>query len=725
MSQSFSPFRHSLPVALACGLAFLPAACRKPAAATDPSAKAAVVPELGKNRLADQPSTLLREQASSPIHWQPWSRETFEHAEKSNRLVFALVIQPQFPVYRSTLKAMEADASLVRQLNTSYVPVIVDADACREIGILTGALCAEIKRPLRLPLLLWLTPQGDPVAWSPTSGNDERIRDLFDQSSNMVSRLWKDDPGYVLKNSRLDNRMRAERLAKIDTPLPAVEQPREALSGATRRLTSLYDPASRSLDTAGGLFPSSSLEFLASAAMAPDLPEDIRKRAAETTAELAAGLSESAMIDPLDGGVFNSRLGSGWNLPGFARDCTTQARAAISLLQAGRLTGNARLTAQALGILRFAETHYATPDGLFASGDPELTSAESWVWSLEDLEKLLSPEDIRLWTLVADLKPTGNIPVECDPTRTHFRRNSLAVTVPPDQAAARLGVTPEAAVKRFEASRETLLKAREVRLGSPRESAPRPHAGATFRMASAYAAAYVATGDPAFRDRATSTLTKARERFAEGPLLQLYDSPEESVADGRAFLYGLAMQAALDVADITLDPAWISWAENLAATTGERFLSGESLRELASARMLVDLPISDRMMLFDDSSAGLLALAEARLSQLGVKLPPDFATAVTPLSEDVSERPVLHTDRMLAALVREAGPVLTVAADAPDSLKQAVQRLPLHVAIRRAATPADGIPSGSVRIRFAGGREETVNSPDALFRAIPAGNPRG
>ena len=94
------------------------------------------------------------------------------------------------------------------------MPVLVDGDASREIGLLSAELCSEIKTPVRFPLFLWLSPDGNPVSWIPVNGGDDSaVVTLFRKSNSMVVEMWRDDPEYVVTNSAADNAMRRERMS--------------------------------------------------------------------------------------------------------------------------------------------------------------------------------------------------------------------------------------------------------------------------------------------------------------------------------------------------------------------------------------------------------------------------------------------------------------------------------------------------------------------------------
>jgi len=719
MPPTKPPITRSL-ILLGCGIALLGGgSCRKPKASSESeNPPAEIAAELLSNNLADSPSTMLAEQATAPVHWQPFNRTTLERAEKANRLIFAVVILPQQPDYRDVLKSIHEDPLLVRDLNDHFVPTLIDADAMRESGPLSSMLCAEIKRPLGLPLFAWITPQGNFVAWIPVNPGAGDVRELYDHSSLLVSQMWREDPSYVINNSANDNVSRRNRLAGFAKCPPASQHPETDTAASVRKLAAMYDPGSRTLDGCGALFPSGSIDLLSSAVLIPGLPPEVVSHCLETTQELNKDLSGSAMFDPLDGGIFGARLGSGWNLPRFSRDCQSQARATVALLNAQRATGEQGLLDQSLASIGYAEKNFSTQNGLFSMGLQGSSSMESWLWSMEDLEKILSADESKVMAAVSELKGLGNIPPEADPRREYFRRNSLAIRHAPESVASRLGLSPVASRELFESARKKLLKARQERIGSMPND-PRPHAGSTFRMVSVYAAAYAATGMPEWRKKAVETLERARETFSRGPNLLSYPGESNELTSGRAFLYGLAIQAALDVGDITLDANWVSWAEDLASTAGERFMVGDSLSETSKDQSIFDLPLADRSMLFDDSTAGLLSNAQARLAQIGHNVPAVFSSAVSPLPAQVIERPILFTDQLQAALIRFNGPLVLLSPEASPELKEAVSRLPLRIFARRLAKDSDSVGAASAKIVFKDGRTLTASNKAELQTAFP------
>jgi uncharacterized protein YyaL (SSP411 family) len=425
------------------------------------------------------------------------------------------------------------------------------------------------------------------------------------------------------------------------------------------------------------------------------------------------------MFDPLDGGVFSSRRGSSWALPAFVRDCPSQARVAVALLEAHRATGDARALDKALGLIAYAEKAYATPDGLFAVGLMRETDPESWMWRVEDIRQLLAPEDAEWWIKATGMQGLGNLPSEVDPERRYFRGNTLSLSKSLAELAAEAGQPLADFAPRFEAVRARLLAERARRIGKVTRD-DTAHAPSTFRMVSAYAAAFTATGDEIYRKKAAALLQKARDSFSDGPRLRVFaQDATPSVGTARAFLYALALQSALDVAAITSEEKWLVWAEDLATTAAELFTGDEFLKECPDDAKIIDLPVTDLVMLFDDSTAGLVSMAECRLAELGRPLVPSFSQLATPLPTYALDRPVLHTDLLLATVARHYKVTALYGADLTPEMRLAVERLPMRVVQRRPAKPDEQVPAGSVKLLLGEDEREMMASlPEALRQAI-------
>lgn len=706
--------------AVLCGLFLVLSGCRKPnvAVAEEDMPKAVIAPELRMNGVGSLPGEVYQSQATSAIHWQPWTAESFERANAANRLVFAVVAMPQDFKFKEVMERLARDSNVLATINERYVPVLVDGDASREIGLLCADLCGEIQQPVQFPLFIWLTPERMPVAWVPMVSSPADTVAQFSYSNETVSRMWSEDAAYIRRNSGMDNDNRRQRMSQRKLAAQVSTQPAEDSLSAIDRLAGFYDSVSRNLDNSGGCFPSGALDLLSTVAAHPGLPKELRARCLGVTHELMADLLPSAMFDPLDGGVFASRARLSWALPNFQNDCFSQARAVTALGNVYRATNDARVLEKMLAAISYAEKQFMTSEGLFAAGMSLTADPSQWLWKIDDIKKALSAEDADWWIKLNGVTELGNLPMDADPSRSNFRLNSLGFSQTTAELAKEQSQSIEEFSGRLERIRNELLQVRNRRLGNSIRN-DSSYATSSFLMVSAYASAFGVTGDVSYRDKAVALLEKSKVAFADGPRLNIFskDAPK-SIRAGRAFHYGLALQAGLDVSDITLDRKWTHWSEDLATTATESFVDSSFLKECPDDAKVLDLPITDLSMLFGESTAGVFSSVECRLA--AQKRPPlkSFSDLVTPLPKFVFDQPMVHTDLLSAMIARHYPVTLLIGANLTSELKLAVQRLPLRVIQRREAVPDEGVPDGSVSVSFAGREGMVVSTPKALLEAL-------
>lgn len=675
---------------------------------------------LGKNRAAEQPGPMARMQEKSRIHWQPWSKETFEAAGKARRLVFAVVSLPQMADTFPVIAELENDPEILSVINNNYTPVMVDADTARECGLISVELCTELNKAVRFPMFVWMAGEANPVAWVPAEAGDSKSNaELFRNSHAMVSAMWSDDMQYVLGNSERDDVQRRNRIAARNTARVSGRKDDGAEVKALRQFVSLYDPIGRTFDQSGGLFPSGSIELLAAATLNAGLPQDLREQSRKVLESLLEDILPGAMFDPLDGGVFSARAGGDWALPSYTRDCSTQARAAAALFAAHAATGDEMALRRAYEVLRFAENDYLLDGGLFALGATKGSRTRDWLWKVDEIEALLPPEDAAWWIRVSGMNPLGNLPSELDAERQYFRLNTISLSKSPTELASAANLSVDDFNRKFADIVGKLRAARERKLGTWRDASP--HLSSTVRMASAYARAFAISGDAAWREKAVKTLAAAKKEFTQPEGIRLVtaagDYPPAASA-ARAFHYALTANAALDVAEITGDPLWSAWADDIAATASEQFVADGYLKECPDDAVVIDAPVSDAVMMFDDSSSGLMSMAETRLVHSGGRIPAPLSAVIAGFPAEAARTPVMYTDFLTASLVREFPTRVIVGENPPPALQDELNRLIPRMVQKRKAAKDDAIPAGWVRVIRPGGEQAMTNTVQGLRDAL-------
>ncbi len=699
-----------LPAILVCSTS-----CQKEELSTSKAqAPPVIATELNANGMKDAPQGLLASRAASPVRWQHWEPAVLGRAKEARRLIFAVVGSAQYPGCVEALESIDRDPALVARLNNEFIPVLVDVDLCREAGLIAGFLSQELKLAVSFPFLLVLSPDGNEVTWRPLAfvpGGD--MRDLFDGATDVISRMWQEDPSYVMRNSERDHANRASHLPPQDPLAGSVTERDDFLNRATRQLVSLYDQDIGMLSGTGGLLPLGILQCLASASLDPATSPEIAAKCREAVTSFGTKVFNSAMVDPLDGGVYSNRRGNSWDLPMTHRTCTTQARAARALVTLHSATKDPRPLEVALGAVNFAEKQFASHEGLFSNQRvPVPTPTTEWLWTREMIDQALDPQEAALWKALCGITDLGNLPMEADPMREFFRLNSLGFRMTLTEAAAKAKVAPEQASALLETGRKKLLKARSARVPQPSLN-PGASAAPSFRMVSAYAALFTATGDPAWRKKAVALAKLSRQAFTQGSLLvEQRPAVPAAVCDARAFTYALAIQAALDLAEVTLDESWRLWAGDLATILAENFVDESGrLMEARPASTPLQLRVEDRLMMFDDSTGGLMRMNLARLEALGQTPPPPLRPWIRSLPP-IANFPIVFTDSILATSFARSRVVIELPAEPSPEWHDAAAKLPLDRIARHLGKGT------SAKLRQADGAEIPLADPAALAAAL-------
>lgn len=675
--------------------------------------------EIERNNLSDMPGMIYHEGARSTIHWQPWDKGIFDTAKNSNRLIFGYVAMAQSPGFAETLNALSSDPGIVDRINQRYLPTLIDVDASREIGLLASELCAELNLNVSFPMFLWLSNDGHPIAWITVPWeNQTTTLDTFRKSDEKVTRVWLEAPEYVNRNSSTHGANRSARMQQRNAALQACENSELDALNAIRLLISLYDPGSRQYNEIGGLFPIGILDVLASVSLMQDMPPDIERRGKQTLANLSQDLLFSAMFDPIDGGLFSARQRESWALPRHHRHALMQSRAAHALFQVYHSNACTEARDRALMMVRFSENHYQTPDDLFALGNNPSTDSTKWLWTEDQLHAALGTETAEWIANLMDFKSFGNIPYEIDTKRNFFGLNTIAIGAPIPQLARSSGMDVVAFQSKFDAAREMMADARRQRVGEITRD-PHSHALATFRMISCYAAAYTASGDESWKTKAIDLLGRARQAFFRDSKLTIYavDAPAP-INGARAFHYVAAIQAILDVIQITNDTEWFSWSDVLIAQLSESFIKDGVLREASEEASVLDLPFSDNFMLFEESTIGTLRLISSTLKTYGKSLTPELHELVDDLPVSIALRPLLHTDLIQSFLIESFAPTVIFDATTSAELMARIHQLPIRLIQRRPAKAGEAIPANSCLVLRPNQDPLVIHQPGELDHAL-------
>ncbi|MBT8044369.1 MAG: DUF255 domain-containing protein, partial [Verrucomicrobiae bacterium] len=567
-NNSLCRLKHfTLLVGLAAVTISLTSSCRPKAKKPEQvSETTTYVAELHQNTLSKGQSSLIDSQAASPVHWQNWDKNVFTRAEAEKKTIFVLVGSGTDVDTLETLQRLNNSPSSCALLNDHHVNVLIDSNIHPDMEYFVAMLCMKSRTPVATPLLIWFSYEGNPISWSPVGSRSSRdIDELIGRMSNTVYKVWRNDPAYVLKNSEDDYTRRMDSF--LPKPLDEDTDPSLLIQRSIRQAASLFDPTSNTIDGLGNLTPSRYINLLVQASYHPDTSEIQRERYIKTACLAADNILIRGLIDPLDGGIYKGIQKTTSALPVFTKTLRSQALSMKTLYNLYQATGNDRYLAAADSMMKYTEKNLAMKDGGYILGIVygfKKSQDNPCVWTLEEIEAALTPDEFKTATIAFGLRGLGNIPLIDDPDRYYFRKNSLTLKASKQDIASQLSLDITSLSQKLESITKKLAKLRTEKPQKP-ISENISSADSMAHLASAYVAGYRATGNVEYLTKSKNALSYIRQNFTDpsGKLHRVRYAGKLNTHPATASAYALVSQAALDLHEVTLDRDWLKYSYSL------------------------------------------------------------------------------------------------------------------------------------------------------------------
>lgn len=619
--------------------------------------------ELESNRLAEEPTDFLRSHSDNKINWQPWTSDVLEQAERSQKLI--LVFLGSTIHAQSFSLAQLLDEKLADQINERYLPVMADTELDPALSLASQLLAIERKDAIAFPFLIWLSHEGNPVAWLPLSSTDEEQLLLgFERAQNTVLAIQEDSSRYVVENSRYDNEGRVKRIAARLASVASAEIEPSNLSElftAAQSLADLYDTINQTFDNTGGIPPGNLITTLARVSAHPSAPERLTRTSRKAAKESIELLVRSATRDPLDGYFFVRRASRTFAIPALAKSLETQAEM-LSAMASSPSTPASKLALNQL--LASLASHPLQGLSLVK----EERNERAFFWDIKTLEEILSEDELAVARATFDLRSLGNIPSGDDPLRNYFRLNTLGLSRFGPELGKALGVSTaegeelrQAVIEKIAARRQEILADSG---GLLKESTPSLSSQARLLTALARLQASQPSPEAFAAMNTTGNAILQSHRDDAGRLLRVPTQAGQRTVPAFGNDYALTIEALLEWYRLTWDPQLLEKADDLAAIFLDEFVDEKNYPlEVSVKRYPLNFPIYYRSMIFGPSTWGTCFGFLEKLSSLGLQQPEASLCleAITPhLDSGLNRLPVIHTDYLLNAVNTVEGYVLVL-----------------------------------------------------------------
>ncbi len=512
------------------------------------------------NRLAKETSPYLLQHKDNPVDWYPWGEEALKRAREEDKPVLLSVGYSACHWCHVMERESFEDDETARMMNEHFVNVKVDREERPDIDSIYMAAVQALTHHGGWPMTVFLTPDGAPfyggTYFPPTPS---RGMPSFQQLLLSVVDAYKNRREEVLQNAQaISDYLQASTAAVMP----------EAESAGTELLDRAAASLLSQLDRRFGGFGS-----------APKFPQamnlEVLLRHFHRTGERSAldgveltcrQMANGGIYDQLGGGFSRYSVDAYWLVPHFEKMLYDNALLSRLYLETYQATGDPFYRRIAEETLDYVLRDMTSEEGGFYSAedaDSEGEEGKFYVWTPEDLEAVLDPDEASLAARYWDVTERGNFE----------GKNILHVARPPEAVADEFGLSPEELWDRMTGIRAKLFAVREERVRPGRDE--KILAAWNGLMLRSFALAARVTGREDYLEAAVKNATFILEKLKEDGRIH------RSYKDGRARFngyledYAMVADGLVALYEATFETRWLVEADALMDAVSELFWDEE------------------------------------------------------------------------------------------------------------------------------------------------------
>ncbi len=605
------------------------------------------------NRLIDETSPYLRQHAHNPVDWFPWGDEALARARQLDRPIFLSVGYSACHWCHVMEHESFESEEIAKILNEHFVPIKVDREERPDLDQIYMAAVQMLTGRGGWPMSVFLTPDLRPFTGGTYFPPEDRYgRPGFRRILLMLADAWKTRRNEI-DQAAAEITEHLQELGQLSSS--AGQLTPDLLRQAGRHLERAYDP------THGGF------------GRAPKFPHPMDARlllrlakrfgdgyplqmARHTLDRMAMG----GIYDHLGGGFARYSTDERWLVPHFEKMLYDNALLSVAYAEAYQATKESFYRDVVEETLGWVRREMTAPEGPFYStldADSEGEEGKFYVWTQEEIERVLGKTDAELFAACYGVERDGNWE---DPHAPGKPKNILHRAKTFAQLAALHGVA-ELKLRDFLAEcRRKLLAVRDKRVRPGLDDKVLTAWNAL--MITAFATAAQVFDEPAHAlvaDKAADFLL-TKMRAADGKLLRTWSAGHAAKLNAYLEDYAYLVEALVTLYEATFETRWINEAVALSEKMIEQFWDEQGGGFFYTGRDHERLIARGKDPHDNATPAGnsVAALALLRLAELTGRneLREKAETALRLYRDLMDERP-FATAQMLLALDFYLGPV--------------------------------------------------------------------
>jgi uncharacterized protein len=369
---------------------------------------------MSHNRLSLETSPYLLQHKDNPVHWMGWSEQALREAKDRDQPILLSVGYAACHWCHVMAHESFEDPVTAGLMNQNFINIKVDREERPDIDRIYMAALHSLGEQGGWPLTMFLTPDALPF-WGGTYFPPETKygRPSFRHVLTEISRIWQQERNKVTQNAEaISAALQQPRYAASPNQLSPTE-----ISQAADIIINATDPQYGGLKGAPKFPQAPIFTFLWEIYL-----RNRNEKARDAVLTTLTQISNGGIYDHLAGGIARYSTDHKWLAPHFEKMLYDNAQYVSLLTRAWLKTENPRYATRIEHTIEFILREMTSENGCFTSSydaDSEGEEGKYYVWSLAEIEKLLTPGELEIFQAAYDVTASGNWEHHTILNRTH------------------------------------------------------------------------------------------------------------------------------------------------------------------------------------------------------------------------------------------------------------------------------------------------------------------
>ncbi|HMK54675.1 MAG TPA: thioredoxin domain-containing protein [Methanobacteriaceae archaeon] len=516
-----------------------------------------------KNHLAREKSPYLLQHVNNPVDWYPWGEEAFQKAKEENKPVFLSIGYSTCHWCHVMARESFQDPEVGEILNQYFVAVKVDREERPDLDSIYMTVCQMMTGSGGWPLTIILTPELKPFfagTYFPKEsvGRGVGLKDLLLN----VRDIWEQKKVELVKSAD-----------EVTSALLDFAKTKSGELLDESHLEETYHQLRENFDKDkggfGGFQKFPTVHHLLFLLRYWKRTAD--KEALDMVEKTLQNMRMGGIWDHVGFGFHRYAVDPNWLVPHFEKMLYDQALLVLVYTEAYQATHHPLYRQTAQEIIEYLLRDMRSSEGGFYSAedaDSEGAEGKFYLWSLDELKDILTPEEVETARKIYNVNEEGNFQEESTGIKTGA--NILHLSQPLDMIAKIKGIKKEKLFSDLEVIRKKLFKSRETRIHPHKDDKILTDWNGLIIAALARTSQVFNNNE--YREAAVEAVEFIKEKMMkDGKLWHRYRADEVKV-NGNLDDYAFLMWGLIELYEATFNSSYLQLALNLNEILQDKFM---------------------------------------------------------------------------------------------------------------------------------------------------------